>query len=66
MSERDELLTVARAIEEFEPDTVINCAAFHNVDLCEREEEMAFRINGVAVKRHLVLPVTGKEVRNQR
>ena len=42
---------VARAIGEFEPDTVVNCAAFHNVDLCEREEEMAFRINGVAVKR---------------
>jgi dTDP-4-dehydrorhamnose reductase len=42
---------VARAIEEFQPDTVVNCAAFHNVDLCEREEEMAFRINGVAVKR---------------
>ena len=39
----------AGAIEEFEPDTVVNCAAFHNVDLCEREEEAAFRINGVAV-----------------
>jgi dTDP-4-dehydrorhamnose reductase len=42
---------VARVIDEFEPDTVINCAAFHNVDLCEREEELALRINGVAVKR---------------
>ena len=42
---------VARAIDDFKPDTVVNCAAFHNVDLCEREEEMAFRINGVAVKR---------------
>src|SRR3954453_24007015 len=42
---------VAGAIEEFEPDTLINCAALHNVDLCEREEEMSFRINGIAVKR---------------
>jgi dTDP-4-dehydrorhamnose reductase len=42
---------VARAIDDFGPDTVINCAAFHNVDLCESEEEMAFRINAVAVKR---------------
>jgi dTDP-4-dehydrorhamnose reductase len=42
---------VARAIDDFKPDTVVNCAAFHNVDLCEREEEMAFRINAVAVKR---------------
>jgi dTDP-4-dehydrorhamnose reductase len=42
---------VARAIDDFRPGTVVNCAAFHNVDLCETEEEMSFRINGVAVKR---------------
>jgi dTDP-4-dehydrorhamnose reductase len=42
---------VARAIEQLGPDTVFNCAAYHNVDLCETEEEMSFRINGVAVKR---------------
>jgi dTDP-4-dehydrorhamnose reductase len=40
---------MARAVEGM--DTVFNCAAFHNVDLCETEEEMAFRINVVAVKR---------------
>jgi dTDP-4-dehydrorhamnose reductase len=40
---------VARAVEGI--DTVFNCAAFHNVDLCETEEEMSFRINVVAVKR---------------
>jgi dTDP-4-dehydrorhamnose reductase len=38
-------------IAAFDPDVVFNCAAYHNVDLCETEEEMAFRINGVAVKR---------------
>ena len=42
---------VARAIAELRPDTVFNCAAFHNVDLCETEEEMSFRVNAVAVKR---------------
>src|SRR5690349_17576881 len=42
---------VAREIETFRPDTVFNCAAYHNVDLCETEEEMSFRINAVAVKR---------------
>ena len=42
---------VARVIDELKPDTVFNCAAYHNVDLCETEEEMSFRINGVAVKR---------------
>jgi dTDP-4-dehydrorhamnose reductase len=40
---------VAAAIEGV--DTVFNCAAYHNVDLCEIEEEMSFRINHVAVKR---------------
>jgi dTDP-4-dehydrorhamnose reductase len=42
---------VARAIEDLGPNTVFNCAAYHNVDLCETEEEMSFRINAVAVKR---------------
>src|SRR5204863_2597675 len=42
---------VARAIEQTRADTVFNCAAYHNVDLCETEEEMSFRINAVAVKR---------------
>jgi dTDP-4-dehydrorhamnose reductase len=40
---------VARAVEGM--DVVFNCAAYHNVDLCETEEEMSFRINAVAVKR---------------
>jgi dTDP-4-dehydrorhamnose reductase len=42
---------VARAIEEAAPDTVFNCAAYHNVDLCETTEESAFAINVTAVKR---------------
>ncbi len=32
------------------PEIVINCAAFHNVPLCEDEPERAFRINCVAVR----------------
>lgn len=32
-------------------DVVINCAAFHNVDLCEREPAKAFSANAVAVDR---------------
>jgi dTDP-4-dehydrorhamnose reductase len=42
---------VAREIETFGPDTVFNCASYHNVPLCETEEEMSFRVNAVAVKR---------------
>jgi len=32
------------------PDIVINTAAFHNVDLCEDEIEMAFKVNVSGVK----------------
>jgi dTDP-4-dehydrorhamnose reductase len=42
---------VRTVLDELRPDTVFNCAAYHNVDLCETEEEMSFRINAVAVKR---------------
>lgn len=41
---------VERVLRDHEPATVVNCAAFHNVDLCEREGERAFRVNAVAVK----------------
>jgi dTDP-4-dehydrorhamnose reductase len=40
-----------RAFEELRPDTVFNCAAFHNLDVCEREEDRSFEVNGRAVKR---------------
>lgn len=42
---------VASAFEAFEPTVVINCAAFHNVEVCEREEDRAFEVNARAVKR---------------
>ena len=33
------------------PTVVYNCAAFHNVEVCEREEDRAFEVNARAVKR---------------
>jgi dTDP-4-dehydrorhamnose reductase len=39
------------AFAEIRPTAVFNCAAFHNVELCEREEDRAFAVNGRAVKR---------------
>jgi dTDP-4-dehydrorhamnose reductase len=33
------------------PTIVVNCAAFHNVEVCEREEDQAFAVNARAVKR---------------
>jgi dTDP-4-dehydrorhamnose reductase len=42
---------VAATFEHFRPLMVFNCAAFHNVDACEREEERALGVNAVAIKR---------------
>ncbi len=43
ITDRDRVL---RAIVPLRPDTVINCAAFTNVDACETEEDLANRVNG--------------------
>ncbi|MGO9954549.1 MAG: dTDP-4-dehydrorhamnose reductase [Solirubrobacteraceae bacterium] len=40
-----------RAFEELQPTLVINCAAFHNVEVCERDEDQAFAVNARAVAR---------------
>ncbi len=37
-------------LDQHRPDAVINTAAFHNVDLCEREVDNAYRVNTVAVR----------------
>ena len=39
------------AFERVKPAVVFNCAAFHNVEVCEREEDRAFEVNARAVKR---------------
>ena len=42
---------VADALDRVRPAVVVNCAAFHNVDVCEREEARALEVNVRAVKR---------------
>ncbi len=42
---------VARAFEKDQPGVVFNCAAFHNVEVCETEEDRSFEVNARAVKR---------------
>jgi dTDP-4-dehydrorhamnose reductase len=42
---------VTAAIAALSPTLVLNCAAFHNVDRCEREEDRSFEVNARAVKR---------------
>ncbi len=41
---------VERMLEAYGPDAVINTAAFHNVDLCEKETAAAYATNVVAVR----------------
>jgi dTDP-4-dehydrorhamnose reductase len=42
--------TLARTIEDVQPDVVINCAAFHNLDVCESEPDQAWAVNVRAVR----------------
>jgi dTDP-4-dehydrorhamnose reductase len=42
---------VDRVIEDLRPDVVFNCAAFHNLDLCEADPATAWRVNVDAVRR---------------
>lgn len=43
--------SVQSALARFQPTVVINTAAFHNVDECERKPERAFAVNAIAVDR---------------
>jgi dTDP-4-dehydrorhamnose reductase len=42
---------LAGAIARIAPTAVYNCAAYHNVDVCEDTEDRAFAVNARAVKR---------------
>ena len=68
LAERAEVLAPPRAVLDItdesatnsvfaalRPTIVLNCAAFHNVEVCEREEDRAFAVNAAAVKRLAVL-----------
>jgi dTDP-4-dehydrorhamnose reductase len=37
-------------LDAFRPDVLINCTAFHQVDICEREPGRAFALNALAVE----------------
>src|SRR3954452_19565146 len=41
---------VDRAFAEVQPDVVFNCAAFHNVDVCETEPDQSWAVNVSAVR----------------
>jgi dTDP-4-dehydrorhamnose reductase len=46
VTDRDQVLQEMRRVQ---PDVIINCAAFTDVDGCETEVELANRVNGTAV-----------------
>jgi len=48
---------VADVVRRHRPDVIINCAAFHNVPLCEEQPEQAFFMNCVAVRNLAALSV---------
>ena len=41
---------LARAFDDVQPDVVFNCAAFHNVDVCETESTRSWQVNVEAVR----------------
>lgn len=45
----DDASAVCRLLDRTKPDVLINCTAFHHVDVCEREPERAFAVNALAV-----------------
>src|SRR4051812_22896686 len=47
-------------LERDKPDAVVNTAAFHNVDLCEKETDAAYRTNVIAVREMAIACETRK------
>jgi dTDP-4-dehydrorhamnose reductase len=41
---------IEEAVRRAQPELIINCAAFHNVDVCEREPDVAWQTNVRAVR----------------
>jgi len=48
---------VAAVVRQQKPEVIVNCAAFHNVPLCEEHPERAFFMNCVAVRNLAALSV---------
>lgn len=45
-----ELKSVKKVLSQYKPDIVINCAAATNVDGCEGNEDLAFKINALGAR----------------
>lgn len=47
----EDATALEHVVERERPELLVNCAAFHNVDVCEAEPERAFAVNALAVDR---------------
>jgi len=45
-----DMKAVKNTVSEFRPDIIINTAAYTNVDSCEKEKDIAFRINALGAR----------------
>ncbi len=45
-----DLKGVRSVMKEFRPDTVVHCAAYTDVDGCEKDPDKAFKVNGLGTK----------------
>jgi len=43
-------ISVGKYVEEHRPDIIINCAAYTNVDGCESDRDIAFRVNALGAR----------------
>ena len=41
---------VIKILNEIQPEVILNCAAFTNVDLCEDKEDLAYELNANSIK----------------
>ena len=41
---------VKKVLNEIQPEVILNCAAFTNVDLCEDKEDLAYELNANSIK----------------
>jgi dTDP-4-dehydrorhamnose reductase len=42
--------SIARVLDEIQPQVIVNTAAMHHVEKCELEPEKAFRVNGIGAR----------------
>ena len=50
---------VRKVLNKYNPNYVINCAAYTKVDECETHQDLAFKVNADGVKKNSVVNISG-------